>query len=156
MRRQKGFTLVELISIIVMAGMLYVFAVPRMPDAKAIVALGFQDETLSFLRFAQKSAIAQRRLVCVEFTGNSALLSVSASPETHSCDSPLKGPSGEIPGVIRGKENAAYDIAPLNFNFDGLGRPIDSAGAAMPRQAFHVNGAEHDIVVEPTTGYVHD
>ena len=156
MKRQRGFSLVELISIIVLTGVLYVFAAPGMFDTQSIVAIGLHDETLSFLRFAQKNAVAQRRLVCVEFTENSVALYNSTLPDANSCNSSLKGPGGEMPGVVTGKENAAYEITPRNFNFDGSGRPVDPTGAAMLRQSIHVKLAESAIIVEPVTGYVHD
>ena len=153
---EKGFTLIELVVVIVLLGVLSIFAAPRMFDMKSVHALGLHDETLLLLGFAQKTAIAQRRLVCVGFTGNSATLYISAAAEAVACDLPLKGPGGETPGVVTGVEAAGYTALPGNFSFDGLGRPVDPAGVAMLLQTLQVNQAKAAIVVEPVTGYVHD
>ena len=64
---QRGFTLIELVMVLVLAGVLAVFAAPRLFSTGDFNARGFQDETLSLLRYAQKAAIAQRRTVCVTF-----------------------------------------------------------------------------------------
>src|SRR5450759_4081551 len=78
---QRGFTLIELIMVMVMLGVLAVFAAPRIFNSGDFYARGFHDETLALLRYAQKSAIAQRRTVCVAFTTTSAcLLYTSPSP----------------------------------------------------------------------------
>jgi hypothetical protein len=49
-----------------------------------------------------------------------------------------------------------YGTVPASFNFDGLGQPITSAGAAQASQTFQVSGVAKSITVETTTGYVHD
>jgi prepilin-type N-terminal cleavage/methylation domain-containing protein len=58
---QQGFTLIELIMVIVILGVLAVFAAPRIFNNADFYARGFHDETLALLRYAQKSAVAQRR-----------------------------------------------------------------------------------------------
>ena len=76
---QLGFTLIELIMVIVILGVLAVFAAPKMFDNSTFTGRGLHDETLALLRYAQKSAIAQRRTVCVSFTGTGASLTVASS-----------------------------------------------------------------------------
>jgi len=73
-RDEGGFTLIELIMVIVMLGILAVFAAPRMFNSEDFYARGFHDETLALLRYAQKTAIAQRRTVCVDFSASSITL----------------------------------------------------------------------------------
>src|SRR5674476_652767 len=82
---QRGFTLIELVMVIVILGVLAVYAAPRMFNSGDFYARGFHDETLSILRYAQKSAIAQRRTVCVAFTTTSATLTIAATAATASC-----------------------------------------------------------------------
>jgi len=62
--RQRGFMLIELIMVMVMLGVLAVFAAPRIFNSDDFYARGFHDETLGLLRYAQKAAIAQRRSDC--------------------------------------------------------------------------------------------
>ncbi len=153
---QWGFTLIELVTVIVLVGVLSVFVAPRMFDMAAFNARGFRDETLSYLRFAQKSAIAQRRTVCVAFTLNSLSLRISSAPVQTTCDMPVRGPTGDSAGTLLAKGGAAYTTTPANFAFNGLGKPVDASGAAMGLQAWLVNGLSGAITVEPVTGYVHE
>jgi len=143
--------------VIVILGVLAVYAAPRMFNSNDFYARGFHDETLGLLRYAQKAAIAQRRTVCVTFTSTTATLTISANPSTFDCATPaaLTGPNGSP--TIKAWTGVTYNTTtpPLNFNFDGLGRPIDDSGAAMATQNIKIDNAA-DVVVEASTGYVHD
>jgi MSHA pilin protein MshC len=157
----RGFTLIELIMVIVMLGVLAVFAAPRLFNSSDFYARGFHDETLALLRYAQKTAIAQRRTVCVAFTSSSATLSIATNAATSTCDMPLSGPSQNCTagtpvgakGCITARSGVLFSPNPSSLSFDGLGQP--SAGQTI--QVSTASGAAgNPIVVEAQTGYVHD
>lgn len=156
---QLGFTLIELVMVIVMLGVLAVFAAPRIFNSNDFNARGFHDETLSLLRYAQKTAIAQRRTVCVAFTTTTVILTIAATAATSSCaGNPLVGPRGESPASITAKPGVTYSPTPTNFNFDGLGQPIKADGTGAPQTTqtiISINNAA-DVFVEAVTGYVHE
>jgi len=176
--QQRGFTLIELIMVMIILGVLAVFAAPRIFNTSDFYARGFHDETLSILRYAQKAAVAQRRTVCVSFTGTTAALKMASAPATASCSietSPaMVGPNG--PPIITAKPGVSYKDPPdalippeigfsthppTDFNFDGLGRPITGAVDAsglpvmMATQVIQVENAAN-VTVQGETGYVHD
>lgn len=155
---QSGFTLIELIMVIVMVGVLAVFAAPRF-SSNDFNARGFHDETLALLRYAQKSAIAQRRTVCVTFSASSATLRVDADSNAATgvfgCELNLTGPRGDTPGTITAKSGVAYNGTPTNFNFDGLGQPVDALGVLMAAQTIQIVNSTN-VIVEKGTGYVHE
>lgn len=167
--RQRGFTLIELIMVMVMLGVLAVFAAPRIFNSDDFYARGFHDETLGLLRYAQKTAIAQRRTVCVAFTSNQISLTIAAAASDLTCPptASLSGPNGtpriEARSIVTFNPGpvSPSTYPPTNFNFDGLGRPItgtvDSTGQAvlMARQLIQISKAS-DVIVESETGYVHD
>jgi MSHA pilin protein MshC len=153
---QSGFTLIELITVILLVGILSVVAVPRIFDMAAFNARGLQDATLSFLRYAQKTAIAQRRVVCLGFTSNSATLNISAVSGSTACNTPLRGPTGDFPGTLTAKTGVFYAAHPAGVNFNGLGQPVDASGAALATQTLQVKGMSSAITVEAVTGYVHE
>jgi MSHA pilin protein MshC len=152
-RVERGFTLIELIMVIVILGVLAVVAAPRLLNTGDFYARGFHDETLSLLRYAQKTAIAQRRTVCVAFTGTSASLRIASAATTTTCAANLVGPKGESPATITARSGVSYNASPTDFTFDGLGQP--SAGQSI-RVASGGTPFSATITVESTTGYVHD
>ena len=77
---QRGFTLMELITVMVIVGVLAAVAVPRFFDRNTFDSRGFHDQVISTLRYAQKEAIAQRRFVCVAIAGNAVTLTYDATP----------------------------------------------------------------------------
>ncbi len=165
---QQGFSLIELVMVIVILGVLAVFAAPRIFDSTVFNVQGFHDSTLAYLRFAQKTAIAQRRTVCVTFGANSITLAaaqnaptnVAAATDCSTAVTPASfvGPNREAPPTLTTTSSAAYGTtpSPVNFNFNGLGQPITAAGALMATQTIQVVGAARTITVEGTTGFVHD
>lgn len=158
----RGFTLVELVMVLVLLGVLAVFAAPRIFSQSDFEARGFHDETLALLRYAQKNAVAQRRGVCVSFTANTVSLGLLPAPERTDCDNagPLRGPGGLDSGAttarVSARSSVVFNPTPPNFQFDGLGRPLDWAGQPLATLTVQVAGAQPTITVEATTGYVHD
>jgi len=174
---QHGFTLVELIMVIVMMGVLAVFAAPRLFDSTDFYARGFHDETMALLRYAQKAAVAQRRLVCVSLTlpePAMAKLSIASEPAPGACDISLTGPSANCPGgpsitafpndkqgCIQSRSGVWYDASSaVSVTFNGLGQSIDASTAAATTRTVKVSAAAgvwgNPIVVDGETGYVHE
>ena len=152
-----GFTLVELVMVIVITGVLAVAVVPRFFDRGMFDSQGLYEETRAILRYAQKAAIAQRRTVCVAFTANSTTLTIVQAAESNNCSSVhnLAGPTGVSPYRIEGKRGAEFATTPAALMFTALGQPLDAAGAALPAggRSITVRGAG-TITIEQETGYV--
>lgn len=143
---QVGFTLIELIMVIVMLGVLAVFAAPRVFNTGDFNARGFHDETMSLLRYAQKTAIAQRRTVCVAFSATGVTLSIDTGVTPDGvCDAALAPPNPP-----RGGTGLAATPSPSPLAFTALGST--NQGAAL--QITIDNSS--NITVEAETGYVYD
>jgi MSHA pilin protein MshC len=155
---QHGFTLIELIMVLVVTAVLAAVAMPSFNSVSGFSARGFHDQTLAYLRFAQKTAIAQRRTVCVGFTSSSITLAIAAAVGTSNCATAgsLVGPQGESPVVLNVKTGLSYSAIPIAFNFDSLGQPITSSGTAQTTQTIQVSGVGSTITVETSTGFVHE
>jgi MSHA pilin protein MshC len=167
-RFARGFTLIELIMVIVILGVLSVFAAPRIFNSHDFYARGFHDETLSMLRYAQKAAVAQRRTVCVSFSLTdpaTAQLSIASTATLATCDAALAGPSKNCvtgspagsKGCINARAGVSYTAGPTGLNFNGLGQPVDALGVALSSNTLiQVSDVSRAIAVEAASGYVHD
>ena len=145
-----GFTLVELVVIIILVGILAVVAIPRLTGIGSYDTLGFYDRVASGLRYAQKQAIAKRRNVCATFSATSVTFSfASAAGSAQPCNANLVGPAGQSPYTLAPEGSGiAFTATPANFSFDALGRP--STG-----QIISITGdGTRTLTVEPETGYV--
>src|SRR5450759_481254 len=87
---QRGFSLVELIMVMVIIGILAAVAAPRFFNANVFQSRGFADQVQASLRYAQKEAIAQHRNVCVAMTASDITLKIaSVSGAGSACDKNL-------------------------------------------------------------------
>lgn len=161
-RNQRGFTMTELITIMVIIGILAAIAMPRFFDRDTFDSRGFYDQVISTLRYAQKAAVAQHRFVCVTFTANSISLTQGTNSDCTANAGALTNPSG-TPYPLR-SAHATFSATPANLSFDCLGRP-NSMGVATglcgnnlavltANRTVQVNNASL-ITVEAETGYVH-
>lgn len=160
MQRANGFTLVELIAVMVIMGIIASIAAPRFIGVDAFDARGSYSTLVSALRYAQKTAIAQRTTVCsdVDTTTHIVLLTYRGS-STDDCSSPVTG------SVIDPATQAAYSKTLSNnvtitastspIGFDGLGRPVPNAVATFTIQnAVVPSESLRTITIEAETGYV--
>ena len=163
---QRGFTLIELIMVMVVVGILAVFVAPRFFDANVFKSRGFADEVQATLRYAQKEAIAQHRNVCVAITASNITLTIAnaiPSLATSPCNTNLVSPTGQPSNCLSATykictPSAAITLSPAaTFNFDALGKPWDVLGttSSTVQKSITISGATNNIVVEAETGYVH-
>jgi MSHA pilin protein MshC len=144
----RGFTLTELLMVIVLVAILAAVVVPRLLGGSPFDTLGFVEETQAILRYAQRSALAMQRTVCVAFGANSITLSYASAYGSSTCDTSLAGPTGSPAAYqVTGRGTSSFSPVPANFSFDRLGQP--SAG-----QNITIAGGR-TIRVEPGTGYVY-
>jgi len=153
--RQRGFSLAELITVIVIIGILAATAVPRFMDRNAFDSRGFYDQAISTLRYAQKAAIAKHQFVCVTFPAINSITLTTGAAAGCAGGANLTGPDGVAPYTVT-NANASFTVIPGALGFDALGRPFDAAGAALvANQAITVSAYANPIIIEMETGYVH-
>jgi len=137
----KGFTLIELVIVMLLVGILAAYAVPRL-DIAGFRSAGFHQQAITSIRFAQKQAIS---------SGCSVSVAINAS----SCDLNWSGCAGNASLVnpASGDTNFCADSTPtgavstINFTFNRIGSPSAA-------QSFSIDG--RTIVVEANTGFTHE
>lgn len=149
---QLGFTLVELIVVLLVAGVLFATALPRWHGESGFESRGFRDELQAALRYAQKSAIAARRTVCADLTAVPVMFRISTNQGVADCTTgrALEGPTGGAL-TVAATSPASLGAAPASVIFNSSGRPLGGAAS------IGINGlpAALAIAVEAETGYVH-
>jgi len=157
---QRGFTLLELTVVMIVIGVLAAAAVPSFNGVSGFAARGARDTVVATLRYAQQSAIAMRRNVCVSLS--TTLLTVtyaSSSGNAQACAAAnaLLDPStgqafGAASNVLPGGATLA---AASSVAFDATGRPMASVGSYLSSVlSLSVNGAASAVTVEPESGLV--
>ncbi|NVM78527.1 MSHA pilin protein MshC [Duganella sp. SG902] len=180
-RSVAGFTIVELVMVLVIMGILGAIGVSRFWDNSIFQNRAYADQARSIIRYAQKLAIAQNRPIFVITNGNSfAVCSGPGCAANELVTAPGGGNSGSAATRARCQSGGSYNAAwlcegrPDNVNvaasidtggffyFDAFGRPYNAAdntpGVSTFRQqlllTFSSGGNNSQIIIWPETGYV--
>ena len=155
MPKHGGFTLVELITVMIVLGILSAVALPRIMDNRAFIGAAFHADVVSALRYAQKSAVSHRRLVCATFTPTSIALSIAALNPASACATVLDSPDGAAYQSKEGSIQASGYPGGVLLYFQPAGTiSSDGAGATIYSGNIAITGRATTIRIEGATGYV--
>lgn len=158
--RPRGFTLVEVVAVMVIAGILSVTAIGVFRrstwDARAA-----SDTVRATLGYAQKTAIGARRGVRVTRTGDTLDWAICTAPVGTDDLCPTAGSAWT---ALNGPTGASTWTAPAGvtlggfttLHFDSVGRPVDAAGVAVTEQTLTLTGADLAVTltISEETGHV--
>ncbi len=144
---QLGFTVVELIMVIVIMGILAAVVGPRFFDRRVFDERLFFEETVSAVRYAQKLALASGCLTQVSLDTDGYRLRQASGCTSGVYGAEVQGPDGQIP-FANVDLPAGVSINATNFPvvFDSLGRPSSAASATIG--AFTLNVAAESGLVQ--------
>ena len=153
-RAAAGFTLVELIAVLMLVGVLAVVALPRLGGALALKAAAWRDQVKAGLLQGRVLAQGHRRLVCATLsTGEIRLTMASANPAS-ACNTPIRGADGDARWAFDNNAIALTQTPAGTLYFQPDGR-ITSDGAGLSSSNTTVSLAgEPDLLLIGETGHV--
>ena len=118
--------MIELVITILIVGILAVAVVPRFFAVETFQSRGFYDEALSILRYAHKTAVAQRRNVYFNLDAANERIRLCYADDFPSCSTAanqVPGPYGDKPYTVTAASGVDLQITTATYFFDALGRP---------------------------------
>lgn len=149
----KGFTLVELVTVIAVMSIMAAVAIPKFASTETFETRGTHGLVLASLRYAQKTAIAQRRSVYV--------VHANLMPDKMSlcfdiaCNQAVVNPEDVTAYVITSSKSVDISSEIATIGFDSLGRPIPNSTVKYVVTNRNNNTHSVSIKVEAETGYIH-
>ncbi len=147
---QRGFTLVELVTVMTLMAILTAIGMSRFADREPFAVQGAADQIVSGLRLAQATAIARRAPVYVVLGVSPASFAVC---QDALCTQPLPTPAGD--NVWLSDASGLVLSSASSFYFSGAGAP--SLVAALNIEVRTADGAtvSQPVKVELVSGHVH-
>lgn len=151
----QGATLVELVTVVVLIGIIAAIAAPRFFKRPDFDERGFFEVSLSAVRYAQKLAITSGcdTRVLFQAGGFSIRQWGACIPTDHTTASnPVSRPGG---GSFTDNAPNGVAVSNLDFFFDSIGRPRQVVMVAPPnRPPLITNPASLQVTIGPRTAQV--
>ncbi|MBU0499605.1 MAG: prepilin-type N-terminal cleavage/methylation domain-containing protein [Gammaproteobacteria bacterium] len=145
-----GFTLVELVTTLLLLGILSFVAMPRFFDRASYAERGFQEDLLSSVRYAQKLARFSGCETRVETSAAGYALTQRAACTSGNFDVAVQRISG---GAITDNVPNGLALGAADFYYDSLGRPLDTGTGTSVAPGLTVG--DRTLTVEAETGFAH-
>ncbi|SDZ90159.1 MSHA pilin protein MshC [Desulfuromusa kysingii] len=139
----KGFTLVELVVILLLLGILSAVALPKFFNLSGYQDRAAYDELVDAVRYAQKLAVASGCDVQVDISANSYALQQHAT----NCTTGAFATITSHPFTSNVIKNVNLLATPGRFIFDAMGRSDSDVSVV-------INGGSYSFNVVAETGYV--
>jgi len=138
-KKCTGFTLVELVVVILITGILSISIAPRFFGVATYENRKAADELLTALRYSQQMAMARGGNIQLDLQNDNYTIELTSSGDD------LRSPEGiPYPHFFDG----VTTTTPIIIVYDGLGRRV-------PNNQFDINIGNRTIRIEQETGYAH-
>lgn len=145
----------ELVTVIVLVGIVAVFAAPRFFGRSDFDARGFFEVSIEGVRYAQKLALASGCDTRVNFDGSGVALhqwisggSCASGACTGAGLTPVQRPGG---GTFSETAPDGVSVGSATFCFDSIGRPRNTVGLLAGPVSVAIGS--RTLSVEPDTGF---
>lgn len=156
--RQTGFTLVELIIVLVLLGIFAAAVFVRAPARESLTVDGRANQLMSDIRYVQTLSMTRGQRFCIIIGGSSYTLNTTDTI-TDVCAGAIEHPAGlgsPVPGCDGGACMSFSGFAGT-LQFDGKGLPYTAPGSPLGGDAIVTlsqGGVTKTVTVSPVTGRV--
>ena len=151
--KTNGFTLVELIVVILLIGILSIFAAPKFINDNTFKARGTADEIITSIRHAQRLAMTrgEQYKIDIEPTKYHVIKSVDTGSGVE-----VRHPNGESQYLIDSTNGLPANLikSTVTVEFNSLGQPVNNAGVLIASDT-DISIPPFTIRIEEETGYAH-
>ncbi len=147
----SGFSLVELLTVIILLSILGVVALGRFGQTDAFEARGFFDDTVTAVRFAQKLAVSTGCDVRVILTAGGYELRQSSACTADDFVSPVANPADRGRNYQNSDMPAGFSLTAGTITFNARGV---REGGGSPVFTFSDGSTSYSFQVYATTGLV--
>ncbi|WP_126452073.1 pilus assembly FimT family protein [Sulfuriflexus mobilis] len=155
MLHQRGFTLIELVLVMIIAGLLAATALPRFFNQDSFENRGFYTEVLNAVRYAQQLAVAINCNTQVAIVDNTYTVTIDDEPDKPNDACPGDSLTTAAPNPVTGQpgftgSNPDVSITAATIIFDALG----AADIGIDITVGDVDG--YTFRVHQATGYIEE
>jgi len=165
---RKGFTLIELVMVIILIGIISVFAAPMLSNISTMKAGAFTDKLRANIRYAQNLAMSQNRRYRVYFNaapspnpGYAVVNDLNGNGVWGEAGEVAPDPagSGNLSIALNAGQYAGITFSSVGFSgnyveFDSFGVPYDSGGVLTVNKNVTVSPGGTTVTVTANTGAV--
>ena len=145
--KNRGFTLLEIIVIMLIIGILSAYAVARFQGSEQFAPRGYFDELSAATRYAQRYAVSSGCVVQIDITINSYALTLQDA--ACGIGTPVQSPTG---GNFSGTAPDGVTVTGGNttHRFDARGDLVQGGGTVTVQGG----GNSHSFTITASTGFV--
>lgn len=143
----KGFTIVELVMVIILVGILSAVALPRFFQTSAFEQRAVFDSTLNAVRYAQKLAVATGCQTQFQSTTSSYQILADDGCDSGTFSTAVFNPGSNESGFSETTNGVTLTASTANITFFPLGNASTDATVAL---------ASRTIVIVADTGFVYE
>ena len=154
---QQGFTLIELITVIILLGILSAFAISRFPSSQSYSTHIITHQLIASVRLAQQTALARSSIDVLDhtvftITGTASFWNLVVSDRNPIYSAQVDRGSEQVRfGTNLSAACSSLTAAPLSITFDG-------AGNRLPAQSLRVcidSVTDVELCISPS-GYIYE
>ncbi len=127
----RGFTLVELVMVMVIIGILAVVVGPRFFERQVFDERLFYEESLAAVRYGQKLAVASGCLIQVSLDNSGYSVRQAASCTSGGYTAAVPRPDGQLPFAAALPSGVSVTASTFPVVFASQGQPLAAASATI-------------------------